>query len=522
MAEANKNGQVRCPHCGATDVSLDIKNGKLKCNFCRGMFDGKAVNAAGGVEALTKHNIGGGASNIIPDEKTILTLKCSACGADIVINTDEATNARCHWCRHVLSINEKQPNGAVPDVVLPFKLEKGSAENSIRDFVGKRKFFAHPKFKQEFTTENVMGVYLPYMIVDVNAHAQLRGEAEHQTRRYTVGSGKSQRTYYDADVYDVVRDFSLYVDDLTIESNKEKMQQNTLVNSNHVINAVMPFDTENAVEWDARYLRGFASEKRDTNVTDLAPIVQAQVQDIARYQARTTMTFYDRGTVWKSEQIQMRGSDWKAAYLPIWLYSYMEDDGKNKLLHYVAVNARTGETSGSVPINKRRLWIVSIIIEVLGMSLGFGWIKFWLGADIDEDNPAFFGLAGLAPGFIFYWIQVSRYRSLDARHTYEKDTRSKMADLKKSDVLREKRTRLSSSRIAGENGNALKGSLAKGASKMLGQQMADVLGVDRMTGSQAQNGKASAEAAATKKKNSAGTVVVWIFIILIFFIIFFA
>ena len=50
----------------------------------------------------------------------------------------------------------------------------------------------------------------------------------------------------------------------------------------------MPFDTENAVAWDARYLRGFASEKRDTNVKALAPIVQTQVMDIARYQARST------------------------------------------------------------------------------------------------------------------------------------------------------------------------------------------------------------------------------------------
>ena len=161
MAKASKNDQVRCPHCGATDISLDTKSGKLKCNFCRGLFDGEATNAAGGVKGLTTHEIGGGAEDIIPDEKTILTIKCKACGAEIVVNTDEATSARCHWCRHVLSINDKQPNGAVPDLVLPFKLEKSVAEKSIREFVDKRKFFAHPKFKQEFSTENTMGVYLP-------------------------------------------------------------------------------------------------------------------------------------------------------------------------------------------------------------------------------------------------------------------------------------------------------------------------------------------------------------------------
>ena len=493
MAKASKNDQVRCPHCGATDISLDTKSGKLKCNFCRGLFDGEATNAAGGVKGLTTHEIGGGAEDIIPDEKTILTIKCKACGAEIVVNTDEATSARCHWCRHVLSINDKQPNGAVPDLVLPFKLEKSVAEKSIREFVDKRKFFAHPKFRQEFSTENTMGVYLPYMVVDVNAHARLKGEAEHQTRKYTVSDGDSKQTYYDAAVYDVTRDFSLYVDDLTIESNTEKMNQNVLVNSNNVINAVMPFDTENAVAWDARYLRGFASEKRDTNVKILAPIVQAQVMDIARYQARSTMQYYDRGTVWTSEQIQMRGSRWKAAYLPIWLYSYLEDDGKKKLLHYVAVNARTGETSGSVPVHKPKLKAFSVLVEILGIILGWSWFRFWIVQDLDDDNPALWGALGLTPGFIFYWLQMNRYRSLSARHTHEKDTRSEIDDLKKADIYREERKRLSNSRIRGENGNAINGSLSKGADKMLGKELSDMLGVDRMFGSQAQNGVKTAE-----------------------------
>ena len=73
MAKASKNDQVRCPHCGATDISLDTKSGKLKCNFCRGLFDGEATNAAGGVKGLTTHEIGGGAEDIIrrSDERAL-------------------------------------------------------------------------------------------------------------------------------------------------------------------------------------------------------------------------------------------------------------------------------------------------------------------------------------------------------------------------------------------------------------------------------------------------------------------
>ncbi len=484
MAETDKNGQHRCPKCGATDVALDVKSGKLKCNFCRTLFDNESANESGGIENLTNgREVSEGASNIVADEAVILTIKCSACGADIVINTDEATNARCHWCRHVLSINEKQPNGAVPDLVLPFSLEKNKAVENIRDFVKERQFFMHPKFKAEFNLENVMGVYLPYMVIDANSHAHFDGEAEHQTRKYTVGSGNSQRTYYDADVYNVSREFDLLVDDLTIEASRDKIHQNTAQNSNNVINAIMPFDTDKAVAWDARYLRGFASEKRDVDSGELAPVVKEQVTDIARYKARETMKFYDRGVKWNNQKVDVKGSRWKAAYLPVWLYSYMEVKDNKKLLHYVAVNARTGETSGSVPIYKAKLMAFAVLVEILGIIVGFTWLKFWLidaDLDSDDDNPALLGLVGLTPGFIFYWLKTNKYRSLSARHTYEKDTKAEVKNLTKTDTLREKRTRLSNSRIAGENGNTMKGILGKGADKMMGEKMADYLGIDKM------------------------------------------
>lgn len=34
-----KDGQNKCPKCGATDISLNINTGKLRCNFCRHEFE---------------------------------------------------------------------------------------------------------------------------------------------------------------------------------------------------------------------------------------------------------------------------------------------------------------------------------------------------------------------------------------------------------------------------------------------------------------------------------------------------
>ena len=56
-----------------------------------------------------------------------------------------------------------------------------------------------------------MGVYLPYMVVDINAQANLAGQGEVEVRRYTRGEGKNKKTYYDADFYDVERQFDIVV-----------------------------------------------------------------------------------------------------------------------------------------------------------------------------------------------------------------------------------------------------------------------------------------------------------------------
>lgn len=475
--KSEKNGENRCPKCGATDVILNPATGKLKCSFCRTIFDDESANANGGVDNLTSDIVGDGATNIIPGEDLILTLKCPSCGAEVVINTEEVTSARCHWCRHILSINEKMPNGAVPDLVLPFKTEKAAAEERIREFVNERQFFAHPKFKAEFKTDNISGVYLPYMIVDVNASASLSGEAEHLVRKYTVGSGNTRKTLYDADAYDVTRDFDLLVDDLTVEASSDKLNQDLKSNTNNVINAIMPFDTENCVSWNPAYLRGFSSEKRDTNVDLLKPVVKTQVSDVARYRAKESMTFYDRGARWTKEDVTIKGTSWKAAYLPVWLYSYYQED--KKMLHYVAVNARTGETMGSVPINKSKLIAFSVLLEIIGIIAGYTWIRICLSADSDGDGWIL-GLAGLTPGFIFYWLKMSKYRNMDKRHKHEADTKSDVKNLKKSDVFHEHRKGLSGSRIKGQNDSEIRGVVAKNGSEMMGEKMANYLGIDRM------------------------------------------
>lgn len=368
------DGLDKCPRCGSTEITLRPETGMLICHFCRHEWAEVKVEEHYGfdapIEELEGLIIGSGAKNIQESTSDVLTLKCGACGAEVVVNTEEATHARCHWCRHTLSVNQQLPNGAVPDGLLPFTVTREDAIARIDEFVKKRKFFAHPEFVKQFAATEVVGVYLPYLLVDANVNVQLSGRGEIQTRAYTVKSGDKERTVYDADVYELSRSFDLTIDDLTIESASGRTIDISR-NTNNVINAVQPFDVKHAVSYNANYLRGFTSEKRDLDVSQTMTMAYDKALSVGRAQAQGTIRQYDRSVAWQQEHLTMKGSRWLAVYVPVWLYSYYQDHGRGRgLVHYVAVNGRTGKTMGSVPVRYGRLVGVSLAIGIVGTVVG--------------------------------------------------------------------------------------------------------------------------------------------------------
>jgi DNA-directed RNA polymerase subunit RPC12/RpoP len=363
-AKELKDGLNQCPKCGSTDIRQKPGTDLLVCAFCRNEWQGQRVEEQFGLgegqDQLEGTIVASGARDIAADEAVLRTYKCQGCGAEVTINTESEMTARCHWCRSVFGVNEQVANGAVPDAVLPFHLKKDDAVTRIREFVDKRRFFALKAFKEEFTPENVIPVYLPYMVVDAKASADVAGKGEIETRRYTRGEGNNKKTYYDADVYQLERHVDFTVDDLTLESSRERGNFDTSVNTNNVINTILPFDTKNAVKWNASYLRGCSSEKRDLNVEELKPRLADRLLSIARAKIEGSANRYNRGVRWEQEGIDVHGTRWVAMSLPVWLYSYQQ--ASNGLLHYIAVNGRTGETMGSVPIQQWKLILTALTV----------------------------------------------------------------------------------------------------------------------------------------------------------------
>lgn len=372
--EGLSDGVNRCPACGSTEIQLRASSGMLICLFCRHEWSEETLETVvgpdGDLTELRGHHVAGGAADIDAEAQEVMTLKCGGCGSEVVVNLAESVSSRCHWCRHVLTVNEQVPNGVIPDAILPFQLTHEQAVAKIREFAGKRQFFAHKEFKAGFVPENVVGVYLPYMIVDSNASADVTGQGEITTRVYREKTGEnSETTYYDVDVYSVERHVDFTVDDLILESSAERANMQAFVNTNNIINSILPFDTKEAVQWNANYLTGFTSEKRDQDIAAIQPELENQLLSIARSRIEPSISRYRRGVRWETERLELHGSRWVSMYLPVWLYSYYHEVRGKAMVHYIAVNARTGETMGSIPVAHGRLFAVSAAAAVVAQVL---------------------------------------------------------------------------------------------------------------------------------------------------------
>jgi len=355
----------------------------MRCDTCRSTFTLDASGVAhivnDNVAALVGTELSAGARQDVSAQQVdaeVVTLRCPACGAEVVVQAaSNLATVRCHWCRNNLTPNDRIANGARPDGLVPFSVTREQAEEKMSRFLKRRRTFANREFLRSYSLANIQPVYFPYFMVDINAKSDHAGYSAHLQRRYTSGSGNDKTTYYDYDVYQFGRRFSLHINDLLVQSNAEFATLDNRVNTNNIINAVAPWPSGSVVPYSAHYLQGeYRAERRTSNVDDMRGLVMDQAVDISRAQANQTLAFYNHGIAYSQDNVQVLGDRWVTLLCPVWLYSYMQKKKGKPMLHYIAVNGVTGETIGSVPTNRLRMLAVSAVAQVIGMIGGTIWL----------------------------------------------------------------------------------------------------------------------------------------------------
>ncbi len=354
------NSVTNCPKCASYDISFDISLGKLKCNYCGHIIENKIyddsnnnvtnneIQSNDNTYNTTSVEVSVGAGLINDEHVKKILLKCSQCG-ETYFSGESNNYSKCFLCGSELSICGEyimEENGAK---ILPFTVSKEEALASLNTTLKSQFKFSEKEFKNNFNSNNLYGVYLPYKIINSNYNCNFSGQGEREIdyHRDSDDNGAS----YTVDLYDVERQFNIDAKGIMLDYKDEHINDTNSVVSN-IITAAGPFDINESVDLDGRHLKGYNAQIINHTDLQLDDTLKNKLISVAKYGILNDINMYDRGVRWDKTEIIGNKIDYYYVYLPLWVYIYTKEKNNVKEYYYVAVNGRTKEIVSHVPFNK--------------------------------------------------------------------------------------------------------------------------------------------------------------------------
>jgi len=338
---------VKCPSCGA-NMTFDPKSGKLKCAHCDTIVD---INPQ---QTAQEQDYNNRKSNQWP-EGFVESYRCENCGAVTVLDKNEISSS-CPFCGAAQVIKVDEMPGIRPTSIIPFAFTREESKKYYLTWIKKR-WYAPRKLKQSFVADKIQGVYIPCWTYDSNTSSEYDGKLG---ERYTVtvGSGKSRHTetrirwFYVSGIYDK------FFDDIAIEDSSYIDQKR--------YNKIAPYDTNNSLKFDSRFMAGFSAEKYITGVEECFEKAKAVMDSCIR---SDILNKYKADEVsYLNVKTTHTKTTYKYVILPLWVCAYKY---KEKQYNFF-VNGKTGRTNGTYPKSA-----LKILLTVLG-GLALAALIIWL------------------------------------------------------------------------------------------------------------------------------------------------
>ena len=322
----------KCPSCGGY-LAFDPDTQKWKCPFCDSIFDEKDVMenepAAEQQPAESGHQV---------------MYRCQSCGSEIM--TDETTVAtHCYYCHSPVVLEGKLTSDMRPDSVLPFSIDKEKAVSAFMTWA-KNKRYVPKSFFKEAQIESMTGVYYPHFVTDCEVEGSVEGEGRNisvsHTPNYVITKTDHYRVRREAD--------------LTFRS----IIRPALTKANRKLSdGIHPYPLEEMKPFSDAYLTGFLAERRDIDAERIQPDIEQEVAGYVQPLLSDTVHYESQ-----SLRADSRVKKLKTRYvlLPTWVLTYPNKQNKDDPYYY-AMNGRTGEICGKLPIDRKKLALT---------ALGFG------------------------------------------------------------------------------------------------------------------------------------------------------
>lgn len=348
----------KCPNCDG-ELIFDPSSGKYKCEYCMSMFSQEELDAMAPAESTEQkqaeeESSAAGDENTAADaqgEGQAVVYTCPSCGAEIV--TDATTAATfCYYCHNPVVLGGRLEGKYLPNKVIPFSIDKKEAEKKFLEFVGSKKFVPRAFFNKK-QIEKLSGIYFPYWVYDTTLKGNMQAEAKN-VRVWRSG----ETEYTETKIYQVEREGEVDLNNLT---------ENALQKANkQLVEGVLPYNLEEMKDFSMGYLSGFGAEKRDIEKETLADGLKNETRDYAQKLMRDTITGYSSVSV-KSSSFNAKKEKFNYVLLPVWTVTYKAHNGK---MYYYSMNGQTGKVFGELPVDYKKLSLVSGIVSAVALVLG--------------------------------------------------------------------------------------------------------------------------------------------------------
>ena len=294
----------------------------MVCRNCDNIYKPSTLEVIGTLGYSIEHDYSGD-NEISEDDKKRHEIVCDSCGA-IMIADEHMMSTMCPFCGSPALITRRMTREFKPDYIIPFKIDKQTANDNIKKWLKTRKMTPRG-FKTKSRLTKMTPLYVPFWLLDCAVNTDLYGVGKtYKDRVGSVLSVKSRVKYY---VKGVPFDASLKI-------------------ANKLMEAIEPFDYSELVKFENRYLQGFCADKYDQPPIEIMDRFIRRMDKISLGLSDTVAAKYhdyvpepEKNFTWMSEL------NIKYCLLPVWFMT-VEFDGRS---YQFAVNGQTGEASGQAP-----------------------------------------------------------------------------------------------------------------------------------------------------------------------------
>lgn len=334
-----------CENCGG-NMLFDIKSQKLKCPNCDTEQD---IISNKDIKEYDFHEY-----DLLEKKSTwgneVDSITCSSCGGEAVVEKNQ-TAVSCSFCGSSQILKSKQEAGITPEGVLPFKIDKHMAQESLEKWMKKR-WLSPNNLKVLYETETLKSIYIPYWTYDANTVSNYSGQGGKYYYVTEERNGKNVRvrkTNWHNVSGIVHEDF----DDVLVNASRNFQES--------LMKTIEPYDTAAVETYKPHFLSGYIAERYSKGMKECFIIAKSKMNKIITNKAtKDILRRYDtsRGVTVRTVYNNLT---YKHVLLPVWTANY--DYGGKKFVY--VINGQTGKINGKYPYSPVKIAILIVIAVIL-------------------------------------------------------------------------------------------------------------------------------------------------------------